>query len=47
MFSPGEYIYRQNNIDDESIYYLEKGRIDISLENQNGESIFLNQIKKK
>ncbi|KAL4508593.1 hypothetical protein ABPG73_005979 [Tetrahymena malaccensis] len=49
LFSPGEYIFRQGNIDDCSLYYIVKGSVKITYDYQcrdQTESLILTHVKK-
>ncbi|KAL4468172.1 hypothetical protein ABPG72_017153 [Tetrahymena utriculariae] len=49
LFSPGEYIFRQGDIDDCSLYYIVKGSVKITYDYQyrdKSESLILNYVKK-
>ncbi|EAR92359.2 cation channel family protein (macronuclear) [Tetrahymena thermophila SB210] len=49
LFSPGEYIFRQGEIDDCALYYIVKGSVHITYEYQDGNqtrSLILAELKK-
>ncbi|EAR93635.2 cation channel family protein (macronuclear) [Tetrahymena thermophila SB210] len=49
LFSPGEYIFRQGDMDDCSLYYIVKGSVIITYDYQfrdQTESLIINQLKK-
>ncbi|KAL4481446.1 hypothetical protein ABPG74_007535 [Tetrahymena malaccensis] len=50
LFSPGEYIFRQGDIDDSSLYYIVKGSVQIIYEyqsNEQAQSLIVTQLKKQ